>query len=203
MAIINPQGIRFTIPNGRNSNLPLGVESQLRLRGDFEITVAYELLAVPKPAPPLGAGASVWVKFDRANNPRALMGRNQKPEGAGVGANYVSVGPDNKDNYRGLNYRPAKEAKGQLRMVRTGKNVQYQIADGAGPFLVLASKDVGAEDVAAVRVQAITGWLAKVGVDVRFIKLELRGKNPRILVAQCAQRVEYQLRDGIDKHPHN
>ncbi len=196
------QGMRFTLPAGRNSNNPVGVESQLRLKGDFEITVSYELLGVPAPAPPLGAGVELLVKFDTPNSGRALMSRVQKPEGALFGALYVTVGPNEKDNYNSLARRGAKESKGQLRLVRAGKKLIYQIADGAGGFLVLASKDCGTEDVIAVRVQAATGWQTKSGVDVRFTNLQMRAEQiVKSASRLLAERVEFQLREGIEKQP--
>ncbi len=198
----NEQGMRFTLPNERRSNNPVGVESQLRLRGDFEITFAYELLALPGPPPPLGAGVELWVKFDTPNAARALLSRVQKPDGAFFVANHVAVGSNDKDNYSRLALRGAKEAKGQLRLVRTGKKLSYQIADGAADFHVFATKEFGAEDVIAARAWASTGWQAKSGVDTRFGHLEIRAEQ----ILKSAPRdypegVEYQLREGIEKHP--
>jgi DNA-directed RNA polymerase subunit RPC12/RpoP len=130
------------------------------------------------------------------------MSRVQKPEGAFVGANYVTVGPNEKDNYKRVALRGAKETKGQLRLVRTGKKLIYQIADGAGAFLVLANQEFSADDVSAVRVQASTGWQVKSGVDVRFINLEMRAEQmPKPAPRQFAQSVDFQLREGIEKQP--
>src|SRR5262245_54214119 len=54
---VESQGLRITLPVERNDFGDVGVESQKILRGDFEITLAYELIAVPKPGPAGGAGA--------------------------------------------------------------------------------------------------------------------------------------------------
>jgi hypothetical protein len=198
----NEQGMRFTLPDQRNSNAPVGLESQLCLRGDFEITVSYELLGIPDPAPPLGAGVEMLVKFDAPNLARALMSRVQKPTGPGFGANFVTTGPDGKDNFKGLSFREAKQSKGKMRLVRAGKKLIYQIADGDGGFLVIATKDFGAEDVIAVRLHATTGWQMKSGVDVRFTNLTLRAEQIlKSVPREFAEGIEIQLRDGIEKHP--
>ncbi len=200
MVKVDAQGLRFTVPAERPSSFPVGVESKLRLRGDFEITLAYELLAVPDPAPELGAGLAVRVEFDTPNAFQAHFGRTQRPNGPGAGANFTSTGPDGKEIFNGLTYHPVKEAKGLLRLVRTGTQLVYQIADGGGGFQVLATKEFGTADVIAVRAQCTTGWQTKSGVEVRFASLELRADKivvptPRVL----PEHVEFRFADGIEK----
>jgi hypothetical protein len=161
------------------------------------------LLDVSEPAPPLGAGVDLWVKFDTPSATRALMSRVQKPAGPGFGASYVTMGPNGKENYQGLtSFRAAREPRGRLRLVRTGTKLSYQIADGADDFRVLASKEFGTADVIAVRAQASTGWQAETGVDVRLASLLLRAeKIVQPGLPQSAQRAELQTQDVIDKVP--
>src|SRR5581483_7187693 len=106
---VDERGLRATVPDARKGNGPVGVETPLRLRGDFEITFSYELLAVSEPAPPLGAGVDLWVKFDTPSAARALMSRVQKPAGPGFGASYVTTGASGKENFQGLtSFRAAR-----------------------------------------------------------------------------------------------
>ena len=72
-----------------------GVESQTILRGDFEITLAYELIAVPKPGPEGGAGVVLEAHFD-APESKARLARTQKLRGAFFGSTYYARGNDGK-----------------------------------------------------------------------------------------------------------
>jgi RNA polymerase sigma factor (sigma-70 family) len=203
MAKVDDQGLRFTLPADRLSGAAVSIESRLRLRGDFEITLAYELLAVPNPAPELGAGLVMRVDFDTPNAFQAVFSRTQKPSGPASGANYTTTGPDGKEDFKGLTVCPVKAPKGRLRLVRTGSKLIYQIADGDAGFHVLATKEFGTADVMAVRAQCITGWKANFAVDIRFGSLELRADKietptPRVL----PEHVEVRFADGIEKFPH-
>src|SRR5262245_33504675 len=51
MAKVDAQGLRFSMPAGRRDTNSVGAEAQVRLRGDFEITLDYDLVAVPEPGP--------------------------------------------------------------------------------------------------------------------------------------------------------
>jgi hypothetical protein len=51
LAKVELQGLRFTLPAERDNLGEVGVESLKILRGDFKISLAYELLALPDPAP--------------------------------------------------------------------------------------------------------------------------------------------------------
>src|SRR5438045_1103328 len=44
-----PQGLRITMPPDHNSKLPVGFVARAPVRGDFEITMAFDILRVDKP----------------------------------------------------------------------------------------------------------------------------------------------------------
>ncbi len=207
MVATQAQGLRFNVPAGRSNTGEVGVESRRRLRGDFEITLEYELLAQPDPAPKLGAGATLQVLLDTPNAFKARMGRSRRPAGAVFNANYLVLGPEGKENFHGLSAPPAndKETKGHLRMVRTGKMLSYQVEEGGGRFRVIATKEVGLADVIAVQALCPTGG-QPVALEVQFPRLELRASEMpvkgagEIDLAQ-AERIEYQFRDGFTKQP--
>jgi len=196
MAFIQPGGLCFNLPNGRGNPGDVGVDARLRLRGDFEITLEYELLALPNPAPKLGAGVSLQVFLDTPDAFRARLGRQRKMETAVFGANYIIAGADGKEKFQGLTAPPAndKKSKGHLRLVRTGNLLSYQVEEGGLGFRTIAiKKDVDRADVIAVQAIAFTGWQA-VALEVRFPRLELRATEipdkGDVVVAPAAVAIE-------------
>jgi len=203
MVKVDAQGLRLTVPAKRLSGAPVGVESGVRLRGDFEITLAYELLTVPNPAPDLGAGLAMRVEFDTPNSFQAHLVRTHTPKGEGAGANYSTTAPDGSEPFKGLAFRPMKAPRGRLRLVRTGAKLIYQIADGGDSFQVLATKEFGSADVIAVRAQGTTGWQAEFGVEVRFAGLELRADKISVPVPRVLpEHFEFRFADGVKKYAH-
>src|SRR5262249_49728245 len=57
----------------------VGVEAPLRVGGDFEIDVGYELLGVGEPVPEKGAGLQMMVVFDAPSGLEARLTRLEKP----------------------------------------------------------------------------------------------------------------------------
>ena len=212
MVSIQPEGLRFQIPAGRKNPGEVGVESKLRLRGDFQITLEYQIHAFPESTPKLGAGAVLQISLDTPDSLKARMSRAQRPSGSVFTANYLLRRTDGKEEYHGLTAPPAnpKSAKGKLRLVRVGNMLLYQIDEGGG-FRVIARKEVGLADVIAVRGMCATGW-EPVAMEVQFPSLELRATEMPDKIAAIPEKVaaiepakpthmEYQLRDGIAKYP--
>jgi hypothetical protein len=168
------QGLRFILPADRPNTNVVGVESELRLRGDFEVTLGYELLAVPDPAPELGAGVQLVLTFDSRIPTRAIVTRSQKPARPVFGANLVTTGP-NGDQWRGLNV-PAREPRGKLRLARAGSMLVYSAADGDADFRPILSMDAAPDDVALLRAQCLTGW-KPFSLDARLIDLDVRAEQ--------------------------
>jgi hypothetical protein len=50
-----PEGLRITMPAGRADKAAVGLAPNLRISGDFEITVGYEILSAERPAEGMGA----------------------------------------------------------------------------------------------------------------------------------------------------
>jgi DNA-directed RNA polymerase subunit RPC12/RpoP len=173
MAVVQPQGLRFNVPAGRAYTGEVGIESRLRLRNDFEITLEYELAALPNPPPPLGVGAMLQIVLDTPGASKARMDRLHRPADDVFGANYII-----HDDFQGLAASPAnpKETKGQLRMVRTGKMLSYQVQEGGPGFYEIATKEIELADVVSVQALCVTGW-QPVALGVRFPRLVLRSSK--------------------------
>jgi hypothetical protein len=174
MAKVEPQGLRFTLPAERDDVGEVGVESLKILRGDFEITLAYELLAVPKPGPQWGAGAVLEADFDTPNSPKVRLTRTQKAGAATFGATYYAH-DEGKRTSQPLKYPRANEnvLTGRLRLVRTGIDLALQVDEGGTGFRTIATKEVGDADVVSVRAM-ITSGAKPLLVDLRYTNLDLR-----------------------------
>jgi hypothetical protein len=151
------------------------VASQRILRGDFEITLVYELLAVPVPGPQWGAGAVLEADFDTPESPRVRLTRTQKTGGATFGSTYYAHDSDGKETGHGLQYPRANEKvrTGRLRLARTGTGLAFQVDEGGAGFRTIATKEVGGADVVSVRAMVATG-AKPLPLDLRYSNLELR-----------------------------
>src|SRR5262249_24545288 len=83
-------------------------------------------------------------------------------------------GPERNDIFKGLTVQRTKAQSGKMRLIRTGKKLIYQFADGADVFQDIATKEFGTADVIAVPSLCPTGWQTNWGVEVRLINLDLR-----------------------------
>jgi predicted RNA-binding Zn-ribbon protein involved in translation (DUF1610 family) len=179
---VEPQGLRFTMPAERPRLNEIGVQVQKMLKGDFEITLAFELLGLLKIGPPGGAGAVLDARFDTPDQAKVRLSRTQKDTGAYHGCSYLAL-EDGRDKLQPVKYPRAddKFRTGRLRLVRTGTDVAFQVEEGDTGFRTLGNRDVGGADVLAVRAWATSGWKA-MDVDVRFNTLDIRW-NPAAQVA--------------------
>src|SRR5262249_37398053 len=166
-------GLRVTIPAEREHHDAVGVEAPVRLRGDFEITVDYELFALSDRPPPAGVGLIMELLIDAPTVYSITVSRTRKPGGPQFGANMIVPGPGGKMQFKNHRSIPAKEATGRLRLARTGAKVSFQAADGRGGFRTLQVSGAGTDEVQAVRVQCYTGW-TKGSLDLRVANLEIR-----------------------------
>jgi hypothetical protein len=81
IARTDDQGLYFTVPAGRTNVDVLGVEWHRRLRGDFDVSVGYELIAVGEPLPRYGAGVRLLVWYDTPVTLSTALTRSTRPEG--------------------------------------------------------------------------------------------------------------------------
>jgi hypothetical protein len=172
---VGPQGLRITLPAGRGDKDDVGVETQKSLRGDFEVTLAYELIALPKVGSAWGTGAVLDVTLDTPSSPRVRLTRTQKPKFATFGSTYYALDDDGKRISQALQYPRANEnvLTGRLRLVRTGADLACQVDEGGTGFRTIATKEVGGADVVSVRAFATSGD-QPFPVDLRFTNLDLR-----------------------------
>jgi hypothetical protein len=177
VATVGPQGLRLTLSAGREEvgeAGDVGVETRKVLHGDFEITLAYELIALPKPGPKWGAGVVLDATFDAPDSPRVRLTRTQKANFGTFGSTYYALDNNGKRIGQGLQYPRANEnvRTGRLRLLRVGVDLAFQVDEGGTGFRTIATREVGGGDVVSVRAFATSGEKPLL-VDLRFTNLEL------------------------------
>lgn len=177
-------GLRVTLPAGRTDSRSVGLEVSGPIRGDFEIDLAYELIAIGPDIPVPGAGVQLRLIVD-APAPILALTRLRAPfpprpapvygvvghDGDNFGAFRINILPDGKEKGFSAGSRVrAREPKGRLKLARTGTKLKYLVSDGRAPFHLIKTDDVGADDVQAIRLLGFSGW-GPVAVDVRFTEM--------------------------------
>jgi DNA-directed RNA polymerase subunit RPC12/RpoP len=171
-----PEGLRITLPGKAKSPDGLGVISRLPVKGNFEITLGYEIVQMDKPKDLWGNGFELYIETDTPTKESMGLNRIIRPTGADV---YFSSRM--RTNLQGGHERvergtdiPAAGKAGQLRITRHGpKTVLSAIENGSKEGQVLYRYDLGTEDIAMIRLAAIPGNTPFV-VDLRLIDLLIK-----------------------------
>jgi hypothetical protein len=174
--VIEPgdRGLRIKLLPNRTRKDPAGIEVPLAVNGGFEITAGYELVDTNPPATTRGVGFELYVALagpaEEGLSATRTRGTNSRNE-VSCGRHFTIDGSRRHD---GRN-RPAAEAAGRLRLVRSGSRAVFLIGDGAGDeFREIAAFDSGVDDVKTVRLTAFPN-LSNEPVDVRLVDLRVRG----------------------------
>jgi hypothetical protein len=179
------QGLRIRLPAGRTDCRNVGVELPVRIRGDFDVDLGFELLAIGDAVPNPAAGVQMRLVFDDPAMPLVALARfrNRYPpqraplfgvvghDGETFAAYRITILPDWKEKPRGIDVR-ANEPRGRLRLIRTGPQLDSYVSDGDSPYRLIQSELVGATDIKSIQAFAFSGW-APVAVDVRFSDLQV------------------------------
>ncbi len=183
-----PEGLRITMPAGK-TRAPTGVATRFGLTGDFEITVRYEILQEPEPVDAgslaVGTRISLRVNLNAAGAHEASIRRKVSPNLPAHILTFRSlrrVGDSEPDKMEST--FPVKEKTGKFRLVRSGADITYYLAEGPdGDFTRLATYSVGADDVKNVQIYGQSSS-PTAALDARFTQLHIRaGSLPRQLAA--------------------
>jgi hypothetical protein len=175
------QGLRIKLPLNRDRKDPGGLALSSPLKGDFEITAGYELVAIPVPKTGNGVGFELFVMLNAPTRDGFPIARLKRRDGSDEYACGHNKTVDGKRRFNGKSF-PATATAGQLRLQRKGTRYTFSATEGVdGAFKNLCSYDGDASDVRLVRLAAYPGQAAE-AVEVRFVELRLRGDlNPELL----------------------
>lgn len=159
------EGFLFSLPKSETALAGAGLISQFHVRGDFEITLDYELAHVEPPAAGYGSGATLFVVT--ASGDGAAVSRCDRPKEGSTytsdRASHLGSGHDKHD----AKSAPAHAKSGKLRLVRQGTTLRYLTADGDGPLEELRREEFVDGDLTTVFLVADPG-MATGALAVRF-----------------------------------
>ncbi len=173
---LEPEGLRITLPpGGENKMQSIGAGSVFGLKGDFEITLRFEILKDPDPADVGKAGTRLTLQLSldtplagTPNEEAASLSRTMATRG-------FSAWIRNRHSPAPLQTAlPIPATTGRLRLVRSGEDLFYLVSVGPDqPFQLLAKYRFGTEDVRKILIYGTTGG-EKAWFDLRVSDLLIR-----------------------------
>src|SRR5262249_54706541 len=146
------------------------------VRGDFEITAAYEILRLDEPTEGHGVGVELFVTTDSPAKPELGLFRAARVNEGEVYMRGWSV-IENNQRRHSVHTTPATCKSGRLRITRTGALATLWAAEqDSDDFRNLWQQELGPEDVKFVRMAAFLGH-APNALDVRIKDLRIRALN--------------------------
>jgi len=191
-----PEGLRISFPLGHpDRRMGTGLRTNFGLKGDFEITMSYEILDEPKRTQGgLGTGLYLWADFNlpgmnRAILTRAVYGWAGLQYTTWLHLTHEGAGKPTETSER----FPTTAKAGQLRLVRTGDVLAYYAAkQGADDFTLLRKEPAGTEEVTCVRIGGHTGG-PEASLEFRVTDLRIRAESlPDLFPAELDAKAEMQ-----------
>lgn len=179
-----PSGMRVMLPTGHaGRRMGTGIILKLPVKGDFEITMSFEVLKEPNLADAEnGTGGYLWVDLDEPTMNRAMIFRSialrsAVPMKAFSNWFYLSDPKTGKRLADGGKAFPTSRMKGRLRLVRNGSTLSYYAGDESGDELTLLDQHAfSTQDLNAVRIGGITGG-PKASLDFLITDLSVRAES--------------------------
>ena len=169
---LDESGLRITLPRTRHQLGAVGVRTMFAARGDFEITVQYEVLQAEKPAS--GWGAGVMMSLEAASQESARIGRAVDADDKQVFKWDRGNKKQTDDEADATNQIPSKQAVGNLRFERKGSILRYYVAEGKdSSFTLVHEEEFGSANIDTFRVVATTDDQPR-SIDVRLINFDVK-----------------------------
>jgi hypothetical protein len=149
-----PAGLHLAVPAGRREDV--GLATRFGVRGDFEITAAFEVLPNAPPSEGYGTGPELLIKPHGGWETFASMARLRRGDGTIDSLVHGwRVGGESRMAGR---WPAAVAPSGRFRLAREGETLRYLVADGpSGDFRELFRARFGAQDIEQVRFKATAG----------------------------------------------
>lgn len=170
------EGVRITIPRGAQSQ-SVGVAPRFVIRGDFEITLWYEIRTWDRPKNGSGNGPTLYVTTGGNPSSAAEIGRVYLPDGKHMHTTFARTVIE-EEQRKDRQHFEAGTMRGQLRLLRTGSTLEFAIREDwqDEPFHLLHSVNFNTADLSLVRL-AIKRSDLDAGADVLFGRLRIRADD--------------------------
>ncbi len=185
-----PTGVRIALPAGYDGHRGFhgerpntGLVVPVGVKGDFEITVDFEILQEPEPdqAGSPQTRLSLDVGVDRSANLVTTLSRRVEKHGGTQFMAWRCLGPDylaTPKEYSKWQELGTTAKVGRLRLVRTGRVVAYHVAEGPdGQFTLLHRYEFSDAPLEDVQVVASTGKGARARFEARIRNLRIRAES--------------------------
>lgn len=173
---LGPEGLRVTLPAQRKKLHPVALDTDIGVRGDFEITAAYEVLYADVPEKGFGVGVLLGIRKASVDHQEARLGWLVRAKGLKVSVwDRSELQSDGQRKFSGGAVPFPAGKVGRLRLKRTGSQLQYLIAEGldGDNFQAVKEWEFGPEDVERVALVVGTGRERR-NFDVRWLDLRIR-----------------------------
>jgi hypothetical protein len=172
---VDDGGLRVTLPAGQATPLgEYGVQAKFRIKGDFEITASYELLAA-EPDRSSAVGVTIYLRSDHPAEHSMMLGRYNARGGASY---YQATRGKTVNGRRQLTSTDslAGTPTGKLRIVRQGSQVAALAADAGSEMFTEVDRipDFSIEDVIFFRLAGQKNGRNDVVFDARIPEVEMR-----------------------------
>jgi hypothetical protein len=178
------QGWRITVPANQAKITNVGVMLRDPVKGDFEMTAGYEILQAEEPTGRSPAGFEFYLMTDTPTREAVGFSRwvNRDWGGEVYSCSRMTIGKNGK---RLITHKHVltQTQSGRLRVTRTGSEVTFWVEEGTEGFHELGRQELGAEDLAFVRLSAY----APPGhgpVDIRLVDLRIRANSLPFTIAE-------------------
>jgi serine/threonine protein kinase len=189
---LEPGGLRITLPAGYQGQRPsTGLVTTFGVKGDFEITVGFEILleereqgptdkitrfslaVIPQKSPDMDS--EQWIK---PSQNLASLSHALSLTGKTMFLTWTTQWDPNAAKDEGIRHEFATTAKtGRLRLVRNGAELSYFVSEGADSDFTLLQKDpFGEKDLRQVRITGTTAG-PTAALDVRVTDLRVRAAS--------------------------
>lgn len=167
------KGLRIILPPEHGKKPPVGIALKTGVKGNFEVTMEFEVVDVKEPKEGRGAGPSLYLTTVTPTQRAATTGWQLKSDGSTVlFTHHASTPPGGQREHLG-SQTPTKGRSGRLRFIRTGSTLVYLAAEGkSDSFREIDQFEIGNEDVNMIRVAADNGGSPTL-VDVRINSLNV------------------------------
>jgi hypothetical protein len=167
-----PEGLRISLPSEKKIG-PTGISADFLLKGDFEITVGYELA---KPAQPGRSGFELYIMSDTTTMEAIAFERILRADGkdAYICNRMTTIDGGRRNTYGGGEV-PAKGKSGHMRIMRVGSKVALSVKEESDVnFRVVHRVELGEEALKLVRIAALP-YGTGTAIDLRLLDVRVRG----------------------------
>jgi hypothetical protein len=167
-----PEGLRITLPSGAADG-PVGLLLQTPMQGNFDATVAYEILSGDRGNKEIGPNANLYIRFQGPSADGISFGRAFRSDGDFFYCSHIIDNPDEPGKRKLAQWAEAPADKnvlsGKLRFSRQGTKLLAQFSEANGPFRGVAPLTIDDAPVSWCRIAAEPK--NKWAIDLRFLNL--------------------------------